>query len=106
MSQHLRPSDYKIGDRLAFFDAIANHRMEGKIVEMDRNPEWEGSSGLWSGVRFWILVDMEDGGAVEPYRQQLHTGILAETDNYWFAGDPEAEATPEERGCYTIGRKL
>lgn len=103
---NLKPTDYHIGDRVNFYDAIAKHRIDGAIVEIDRNPEWEGSSGDWSGVQFWILVDIEHGEDIAtPYRQRFRTGLFATTDLYWFAGDPEAEATPEDCGCYTIGKE-
>jgi hypothetical protein len=96
----LKPTDYRVGERVEFNDAIVNHRMAGKIVQIDNDPD--GRQTDWDGIRMWIEIEFEDGKASGKVRQQLHTRYLAETDTYWFAGDPEAEATPEERGCYSL----
>jgi len=94
--KHLKPSDYAIGERVIFHDPFANETIVGVISEIVM-PDGD-SVGAWSRVEFLIQTD-------EGSHTTFYTEYYAETDLYWFGGNPESECTPEERGCYSI-RKL
>jgi hypothetical protein len=98
----LKPTDLRVGDRVEFYDAIANHRVSGPILKSDNDGSDDGRNTIWDCTRIWIEIEFEDGKPSGRVRQQFHTQYGAETALYWFAGDPESEATPEERGCYAL----
>lgn len=94
MEINKKPSDYKPGDHITFHDPHVNQSLSGIIREIESTIESDGHPE-WSEVM--IRIETPNHGWATFY-----TDLLAETNLYWFGGDPESECTPEERGCYLI----